>query len=325
MRPWKSVRRAVGGGADGQRQAAAPGSEVAVVTARSLMRLRQRARLLAMHPGKLRAEGAGPHNAPVRGRGMEFSESRPYEFGDDLRSLDWRVMARTGRPHTKLYRAERERPVLLWVDLRASMFFATRGVLKAVQAARIAGLVAWNAIDHGDRLGGIVLGTDGVAELRPALGSRGALAMIGALAKRFTRETPVKPGQVPDTLAALRRVTRPGSLVCLVSDLAGLIAVQRRHLTQLTRHNEVVLVGIHDAIEAELPPPGVYAVTDGRSEWTIDAASEGLRRAHRDRHQRRLDYLGEICRSNRMRWISCATHEDPAVVLAKRFGMPANG
>jgi len=318
--PWRQVRRTKGGSVLGSTDVAE--SEVAVVTARSLTRLRYQARLLRMRPGKLRAARSGPHSAPVRGRGMEFSESRPYQVGDDLRSLDWRVMARTGRPHTKLYRVERERPVLLWVDLRPAMFFATRGVLKAVQAARIAGLIAWSAIDHGDRVGGIVLGARGATELRPTLGPRGALAMIGALAREFVRDAPPERNQVPDTLAVLRRVTRPGSLICLVSDLAGLGATEQGQVTQLARHNDVVLMGIHDPIEAELPPPGLYAVTDGHSEWAIDSGNESVRRAHRERHERRMAHLSGLCRKSRMQWISCATDDDPAIILGERFATP---
>ena len=233
-------------------------------------------------------------------------------------------MARTGRPYTKLYRAERERPVLLWVDLRPSMFFATRGVLKAVQAARIAAMVAWTAVDHGDRLGGIVQGAGAVTELRPTRGTRGALAMIGTLAKRFPGDPSSLRGETPDTLAGLPRVARPGSLVVLLSDLAGLDALEHRHLAQLGRHSDVALVAIHDPIEAQLPPPGTYRLTDGRSEWSMDTGGHALRRDHLERHRQRMTALERRCREHRMRWIPCSTAEDPTEVLRERLAMPAN-
>ena len=87
---------------------------------------------------QLRAEARqrGDYRAPIRGRGMEYAESRPYQAGDDVRALDWRLTARLGKPHTKLFREERERPVCLGVDLGPSSHFATRGVFKRGQAAR---------------------------------------------------------------------------------------------------------------------------------------------------------------------------------------------
>ena len=87
---------------------------------------------------------------------MEFDESRLYQPGDDIRNMDWRVTARTGKPHTKLFREERERPVFVWVDYRAPMFFATQGVFKSVFVARMAALIAWNAVQQGDRIGGLI-------------------------------------------------------------------------------------------------------------------------------------------------------------------------
>ena len=149
--------------------------------------------------------------------------------------------------------------------------------------------------------------------------------MVGALAKHADGERPTILDPLPDMLAALRRVSRPGSLICLVGDLQGLVSAERRQLSQLARHNDVVIVGIHDPIEAELPPPGLYTVTDGHSEWAIDTVSEGSRRAHKERHLRRVEYLEDLCRRNRMRWIPCATDDDPAVILSEHLSRPANG
>ncbi|MEO0971915.1 MAG: DUF58 domain-containing protein, partial [Pseudomonadota bacterium] len=108
------------------------------VSSQELVRLRHAAANVPLNAMRIRAAAADTRASPFKGRGMEFEESRPYQPGDDLRSLDWRVMARTGKPYTKLFREERERPVLVWVDLRQSMLFATRGAFKAVLAARLA-------------------------------------------------------------------------------------------------------------------------------------------------------------------------------------------
>ena len=108
--------------------------------------------------GKPRASQAlmaGNVRTRYKGRGMSFAEVRPYQAGDDIRCIDWRVTARTGKTHTKVYREERERPVLLWVDYRKPMFFGTRNSFKSVVAAKTAALLAWSTAQHGDRLGGL--------------------------------------------------------------------------------------------------------------------------------------------------------------------------
>src|SRR5690606_19102976 len=110
-----------------------------------------------------------------KGRGMEFDEVRQYQAGDDIRSIDWRGAARTGSPHTKLYREEQERPVILLVDFSPSMLFGTQLLLKSIQAAHIAASLAWSTIQQGDRVGAIVTNRHGHSEIRPRGRQQGAL------------------------------------------------------------------------------------------------------------------------------------------------------
>ncbi len=141
-----------------------------------------RARPSQLTAPRVRVVTSGGHLSPYKGRGVEFDESRPYQPGDDLRTIDWRVTARTGKPHTKVFREERNRPVFVWLDLRRPMLFATRGEFKGVRAAEMAALIAWSAVAHGDRLGGLVFSESEHHELRPALGAaRGAAFAAGGL------------------------------------------------------------------------------------------------------------------------------------------------
>ena len=98
---------------------------------------------------------AGPNKSNFRGRGIDFEEVRNYQAGDDIRTIDWRVTARTGAAHTKLFREERERPVLVVVDQRNSMFFGSQFCFKSVLAAQLGALVAWSALSDNDRVGGL--------------------------------------------------------------------------------------------------------------------------------------------------------------------------
>ena len=130
-------------------------SPVAVTTS-GLIALSRKSRGLSLRTGMISALQSGDYQSAFKGRGMEYDESRLYQPGDDIRNIDWRVTARSGKVHTKLFREERERPVHLWVDFRAPMFFATRGKFKSVIAAELASLFAWRANRQGDGIGGIV-------------------------------------------------------------------------------------------------------------------------------------------------------------------------
>ena len=146
-----------------------------------LVRCRLQARDLRLD-SRLSARSAitGVHASRFRGRGMDYQESRVYQSGDDIRSMDWRVTARTGRAHVKLYQEERERPVVVMVDLGPGMFFATRGAFKSVIAARAAALIGWAAIQNGDRIGALLF-NGGHHEIRPQGGQRGVLRLIREL------------------------------------------------------------------------------------------------------------------------------------------------
>ena len=143
-----------------------------------LLRLRAAGEAVRLTAPRVRVAASGGHLSPYKGRGVEFDESRLYQPGDDLRTIDWRVTARTGKPHTKVFREERNRPVFVWLDLRRPMLFATRGAYKGVRAAEIAALIAWSAVANGDRLGGLVFTETEHHELRPALGMRAALRLF---------------------------------------------------------------------------------------------------------------------------------------------------
>src|SRR5215831_25034 len=179
------------------------------VTLADLMRLRAAGEAMRLTAPRVRAAASGGHFSPYKGRGVEFDESRLYQPGDDLRTIDWRVTARTGKPHTKVFREERNRPVFVWLDLRRPMLFATRGAYKGVRAAEIAALIAWSAVANGDRLGGLVFSDTEHHELRPALGLRAALRLFQKIAADSLWDPAVRAsGQDTDADHALLRLTR---------------------------------------------------------------------------------------------------------------------
>ena len=294
---------------------------------RELLALAGPATALPHWTRSIRARASGPFLSRLRGRGMEYDESRPYLPGDDIRQLDWRVTARTGQPHTKLFREELERPVLLCVDYRRAMFFATRGVFKAVQAARVASLLAWRAQQNGDRVGGLLFADQMHHELPPRRGSAATMQLLKLLVTQapLQRAASALPaaGTAPLTDALLRaaRVAKPGTLVFVISDFRGLDDPASAALAQLSLHADVGLVAIHDPLEALFPEfDGLARLVDGQRSLTLAGVSAAERDSYAAQFSARLATLRQICRERRMLFTSMDTTAEPTTALIKLFG-----
>jgi uncharacterized protein (DUF58 family) len=303
--------------------AARASSSPVEVTLADLVRLRPAGESLRLTAPRIRVATEGGHVSPHKGRGVEFDESRPYQPGDDLRTIDWRVTARTGKPHTKVFREERNRPVFIWLDLRRPMLFATRGAYKAVRAAETAALVAWSAVANGDRLGGLVFSETEHHELRPALGSRAALRLLQTICTPSLWRPPTTAAALEAdaerALQRLTRVARPGSLIFLLSDFRRLGADGERHLRQLALHCDLLLVHCYDAVEAELPPPGRYRIQSVGRSFSIETAHEAMRRRYHERFAARRAAVEALCRTPGIRLVDCPTDADPRSVLNQKF------
>jgi uncharacterized protein (DUF58 family) len=242
----------------------------------------------------------GELRANLRGRGLEFEEVRAYQAGDDVRNIDWRVTARTGRPFTKLFREERERPSLLVIDQRQPMFFGSRTCFKAKLAAYYGALLAWAALQQGDRIGGLIIGNNERHEIRPRRARKTAMAWLNALYNfnhKLRRDTQLtnSADSLVAALADLRRIARPGSAIVIVSDFAGAEHPQVRELLySLARHCEITALFIFDPLERELPPPALYTVTDGVQRVALDSGENALRTRHRALFEQRLQTLQQL-------------------------------
>jgi len=279
-----------------------------------LIRLSQPAAGLTLARPTVRALQSGQYLSAFKGRGMEFDETRPYTQGDDARNLDWRVTARTGKPHTKLFREERERPVFLTVDYRSSMFFATRGMFKSAMAARLAALIAWSARRHGDRVGGQIFSDAESVEFKPEHGHRAVLRLLKTLADRANPQTAGAPETaLQDALARLPRHARPGSLAFMFSDFRHLTAAGETSLGRLARHCDLVLVFIFDPLERHLPL-GTHRFSDGRRDVLLNADA-GAADAYERSFQAREERLRGLARRHGIRLVPCRTTDEPFLVL----------
>ena len=256
---------------------------------------------------------SGGFLSPVKGRGMEFAESRMYQAGDDVRNIDWRVTARTGKVHTKVFREERERPVFISVDGRNTMRFATRGVFKSVLAAKLAALIAWAAQHQGDRIGGQLFTNNECRELKPENSKHAVLRFLNVLVSA----NQVKVGNtltIEQVFARLTQHAHPGSLVYIISDFRGLDDASELHLARLAKHCEIILLFVYDQLETALPDKGQYRFTDGKNDIVIQA-SDTQRLAYQQQFEQRLERLKQLAKRLRLTLIQCSTEHEPIQCL----------
>ena len=291
-----------------------------------LIRLSGPARVIALDVLRVKSLQTGAYVSHFRGRGMEFDESRPYQPGDDPRNIDWRVTARSTEAYTKLFREERERPVLVVVDLRSNMHFATQGSFKSVVASRAAALISWAAHHRGDRLGGLIFGDSVHRELKPRLGRQAALRYVHELVNHpdwnESSDDAVKDEEAPLTqaMASLRRVSRPGSLVVVISDFIGLSRTAQAYLAGVARHNEVLAVFVSDPLEHDLPPPGRYRLVSHEAELAIDTYARTARKDYEHAFEERKQNLEAFCQRYGIHLLALSTQEDPVESLQTALG-----
>ena len=267
----------------------------------------------------------GAHASRFRGRGMDYQESRAYQPGDDIRSMDWRVTARAGIPYVKMYEEERERPVMLLIDLNPGMFFATQGAFKSVMAARIAALVAWAAVSNGDRIGGLIFNGKHL-ELPPRGGAKGALHLFRQLVQATDPQQGMQAlanepehSHLDKALKRCRRVSKPGSLIFILSDFYTINEETKAQLLRLRQHNDVVAMQIVDPLEQAPPPAAIYGVSDGVQTGVMDTRN----RKQQDKYSRWCtEHHASVEQAMRKRAIPLlliSTTEDAASALRRYF------
>ncbi len=287
----------------------APGVYVSVA---ELLRLRHMSRDLTLTTRKRsQALLEGSVRTRYRGRGMEFAEVRPYQPGDDIRTIDWRVTARVQAPYTKLFQEERERPIFVMVDQRSPMFFGSQWCFKSVFAAQVATVVAWIAYNNSDRIGALLFGDRRQGDIRAKRSKHAVLDLQHQLVE-FNRELvgpmPIAGGtSMLDMLTETSRIARPGSLVILLSDFHDFSAECREPLSQLAKRSDVMALHVYDPLERQLPRAGRLAVSDGASRLTLDLATLAPRfESAFEEHQ---THLRQACNSSGVQYVHAPVNQ----------------
>lgn len=278
-----------------------------------LIRLGRNAQRLQILSGRQSmSAGPGDYASPFRGRGLAFHEVREYHFGDDIRSIDWRVTARTDKPHVKVFTEERERTVILCVDANATMRFGTRGTFKSVQAARAAALLGWQANSRNDRVGSIVFGDvpKGIKYF-PPVRSRQALWQT---LKLLSLTAPVANNGPVSLEAALRQVERvapTGTLLLVIGDFQDTTEMLEKRLTNLRQTCDVVLIPINDPADRGIPAMETVVFEDQAGhKLTLDTDSRVGREAYARQWRENRERLEDIAARRRIGIVDLHTDKD---------------
>ena len=266
---------------------------------------------------------AGRRASKLRGRGLDFDELRAYVAGDDVRRIDWRVTARLRRPYVRSYKEERDRPVLLVVDQRPSMFFGSQGAMKSVQAARFAALAAWRVAAVGDRVGALVVGEQQHWAIRPGRSAATVLHILEQLVESG-RELGGRPRDAADSFAAalraLAQLVPHDALVVLVSDLRGLSRDAEAALSRVRRHNDLLVAWVLDPLEASLPDIGLAPVTDGSLQLSLPTSERELRAAFARAFDQDQARVKELCTRAGAAYFELRTDQPLIEQVERTFG-----
>ncbi|WP_455914961.1 DUF58 domain-containing protein [Pseudomonas syringae] len=244
----------------------------------------------------------GLHHSKLRGRGVDFDQVRVYQAGDDVRTIDWRVTARTQEPHTKLFHEERERPIFIMVEQSRRLFFGSGLMFKSVLAAQAAALVGWAALGHNDRVGGLVFGDNEHYEIKPRRSKQSLLQLLNRLV-RVNQSLHTEAAADRDTFGvALRRareVMRPGSLAIILCDERALSDSAEQQLALLSRHCDLLLLPLSDPLDHALPAAGLLRFADRGAHMELDTLNADLRQSYRaqgEARQARWELLAQKLR-----------------------------
>jgi uncharacterized protein (DUF58 family) len=267
----------------------------------------------------------GRHASRLRGRGLNFEEMRDYLPGDDIRSIDWKATARTGSPHVRVFTEERDRPALLVVDQRMSMFFGSELNMKSVTAAEAAAIAAFRILAAGDRVGGIVFNDDEQTEIVPRRSRRTVYALLESISEMnaaLHADSPARPvpGGLNAVLRSVARIAHHDHLVIVLSDFDGIDETTHRHLSGIAAHNDLLLVLVYDPLAERIAPGSRTIVGDGEMQAELDLGAAGIRAAVNRFTQQRLDRIQDWQKEMRLSVLPLSAGDETLPQIRRLMG-----
>ncbi len=293
------------------------------VLLRDLLRWRLAAPFIPLENRSNSSQLTGNRRSALRGRGVDFDEVRLYQAGDDVRTIDWRVTARTGKMHTKVFHEEKERPVILVLDLRSNMHFGSRRCFKSVLAANAAALLAWAAIAAGDRIGALLISDNNIIDIKPQRSRHTLLQLFRHIIALDTQQsshaTPTSPTHWQQAMQQLRALVRPGSCIIMLSDFHDWNSECQQALHPVVRHCQCFSIHVHDALEAQLPAIGLVSFRSGLQKVSLDTLDRKLLAHYQQLRQAQHSTLDKAMRTLKIPLLTLQTHENIFSALRQFF------
>lgn len=273
---------------------------------------------------------AGNHASRLRGRGLNFDELRRYQPGDDLRHLDWRASLRTGKPVVRTFTEERDRPALIVVDQRMSMFFGSQRSFKSAVAAELAALAAWMVFHAGDRVGGLVFNDQRIDSIAPLRSRKRVEALLSRVVQQNRALNAGNPDaededQLDKALQRCLGVAGHDHLICIVSDFAGAGERTLQLMRQLSAHNDVIALQVYDPLALKLPSNGRLLVTQGELQVELAIEKRNVHQPLGDFLSGRLKDVATLLRRSQVPLMMISTAEDAHGQLRAELGKSAGG
>lgn len=271
---------------------------------------------------------AGNHASRLRGRGLNFDELRRYQPGDDLRHLDWRASLRTGKPVVRTFTEERDRPALIVVDQRMSMFFGSQRSFKSALAAELAALAAWMVFNAGDRVGGLVFNDQRIDSIAPLRSRKRVEALLSRVAQQNQALNAANPDaededQLDKALQRCLALAGHDHLICIVSDFAGAGERTLQLMRQLRAHNDVIALQVYDPLALKLPSDGRLLVTQGQLQVELAVEKRSVHQPLGDYLGGRLKDVATLLRRSRVPLMMFSTAEEAHAQLRAELGKSA--
>jgi len=268
---------------------------------------------------------SGRHATRLRGRGLNFEEMRNYLPGDDVRMIDWKATARTGTPYVRVFTEERDRQALLVVDQRMTMYFGTRLNLKSVTAAEAAAIVAFQILEAGDRVGGIVFDDERQIELVPRRSLKSVHALLQTISDfnmglHADRAVEAAPAGLNQVLRSVARLSHHDHLVMIFSDFSGIDETTHRHLSRLAAHNDLVLMLVFDPSAEGLSGDQQLVIGDSQMQAEVNLGAAGTREALTAFSRARLDRIRQWQNEINLSVLSLSAGEETLPQIRQQMG-----
>ncbi len=259
---------------------------------------------------------SGEYHSVFKGRGMEFSEVREYQIGDDIRNIDWNVTARFGHPFIKIFEEERELTVMLMVDLSGSLIFGSASKTKQQVAAELSAILAFSALKNNDKVG-LILFTDKIEKFVPP--RKGGKHVLRIIREVLSFEPEGKTTDIKSALEFMNHAIRKRSIVFLLSDFMD--SGYEKILKVVGRKHDFIGVVLNDKRESEIPKMGLVKLTDaetGEERW-IDTSNANVQHHMKELRQRNIDYRKSLFVTSGLDNIEVNTGEDYVKPLVQFF------